>query len=155
MLSGMFNQMFGGAGDVGTTPGDMGIGYSPDVPMSTGVDTGMNTPSQPTNPNQVSPSFWQQLIQFLGMDGGTNSSAGSGNEVGPDGKPTDKKAEIAKLGKFLTAAQGMQSTFQDSKLAQQMMQQHQATKMGGEKGAGHYTRPMDMATRILQQQGLL
>lgn len=151
------SAMFGGAGEIGTTPIEQGVGYSPEIPMSTGVDTGMNVPAQPTDASGgVSPSLWQQILNFAGLGNDPNAAANAADpnaEVDPKtGKPKDSRAdELAKAGKFLTSVGGMQSHLQNSRLAQQMLQQH----VNQPKQQGTYVKPQDMATRILMQQGLL
>lgn len=142
--------MFGGAGDVGTTPLTQGVGYSPEIPMSTGIESGMNVPAQPTDASAgVSPTLWQQIQSFLNTSGGDPTQ----EEIDPKtGKPKDtRQDELAKFGKFLSAAGGMQSQLQNSKLGQQMIQQH----VNQPAQQGKYIKPEDMATRLLMQQGLL
>jgi len=146
--------LFGGAGEIGTTPVEQGVGYSPEIPMSTGVDTGFNVPAQPTDASGgISPSFWQQLTSFLGMDGGTNSSVDDGSQVDASGKKTGKKSELNAFGKFLTASSGLQSTLQNSRLAQQMVDQHMSVNRPQQQG--QYQAPINMATILLQRAGLL
>jgi len=145
--------MFGGAGEIGTTPIEQGVGYSPEIPMSTGVDTGFNVPAQPTDASGgVSPSLWQQIQNYLSSSG-TTSPDGSDTEIDPKtGKPKDSKQdELAKFGKFLSAAGGLQAQLQDSRVAQQMIQQH----VNQPSQQGKYVKPEDMATRLLMQAGLL
>jgi hypothetical protein len=150
-------SMFGGAGEIGTTPVEQGVGYSPEIPMSTGVDTGFNVPAQPTDASGgVSPSLWQQILTFVGLGNDPNAAANAADpnaEIDPKtGKPKDTRAdELAKVGKFLSSVGGMQSHLQNSRLAQQMIQQH----VNQPKQQGAYVKPQDMATRILMQQGLL
>jgi hypothetical protein len=149
-LMDMISGMFGGPGEIGTTPVEQGVGYSPEIPMSTGVDTGFNVPAQPTDASGgVSPSFWERLQGWLGSSGGSPTE----KEIDPKtGKPKDTRAdELAKFGKFLSAAGGTQSHLQNSRLAQQMIQQH----VNQPKQQGQYVKPTDMATRLLMQAGLL
>lgn len=149
-LMSMISGMFGGAGEIGTTPIEQGVGYSPEIPMSTGVDTGFNVPAQPTDASGgVSPSLWQQLMGHLNSSGTPDPNA----EIDPKtGKPKDTRAdELAKFGKFLSSAGGTQSQLQNSRLAQQMIQQH----VNQPSQQGKYVKPEDMATRMLMQQGLL
>lgn len=150
-LLSMISGMFGGPGEIGTTPVEQGVGYSPEIPMSTGVDTGFNVPAQPTDASGgVSPSLWQQITSFLG---GSSGSADPNAEIDPKtGKPKDTRAdELAKFGKFLSSAGGTQSHLQNSRLAQQMIQQH--VNQPNQKAS--YVKPQDMATRLLMQAGLL
>jgi hypothetical protein len=152
-LMSMISGMFGGAGEIGTTPIEQGVGYSPEIPMSTGVDTGMNVPAQPTDASGgVSPSLWQSIGHYLS---GTSDVAQSdpNAEIDPKtGKPKDTRADdLAKAGKFLSSVGGMQANLQNSRLAQQMIQQH--VNQPGQQGK--YVKPEDMATRLLMQQGLL
>ncbi|PWT76643.1 MAG: hypothetical protein C5B60_03930 [Chloroflexi bacterium] len=146
-------------GDVGATPVEQGVGYSPEIPMSSGVDTGMNVPAQPTDASGgISPTFWEQLMGFLGLkSSGSNTVADPTSQANPNAalptgtkKPGSKGGDLADFGKFLTAAQGLQSTLQNSKLAQQMVaQQVNQPKQGG------YTQPKTMAMVMLQRAGLL
>jgi len=146
--------MFGGAGDVGATAlSTPAAGFSPEIPMSTQVENaGLPAQSGITDTTGgPSPSLWQQILNFTGLTGGSNASP-SGQAVDPKtGQPTDKKAEIAALGKFLTSAQGLQSSLQNSKLAQQMIQQH----INQPQQQGQYRPPTTYATMLLQQAGLL
>jgi hypothetical protein len=149
----MISGMFGGAGEVGTTPIEQGVGYSPEIPMSTGVDTGMNVPAQPTDASGgVSPSLWQRIGTFL-TGSGSPESQDPNAEIDPKtGKPKDSRAdELAKAGKFLSSLGGTQTSLQNSRLAQQMLQQH----VNQPSQQGKYVKPEDMATRMLMQQGLL
>jgi hypothetical protein len=121
--------------------------------MSTGVDTGMNVPAQPTDASGgVSPSLWQSIGSYL--SGTSNVAQSDPNaEIDPKtGKPKDTRADdLAKAGKFLSSVGGMQANLQNSRLAQQMIQQH--VNQPGQQGK--YVKPEDMATRLLMQQGLL
>jgi hypothetical protein len=149
----MLSGMFGGAGEIGTTPIEQGVGYSPEIPMSTGVDTGFNVPAQPTDASGgVSPSLWQRIGQYL-TSSANPQSADPNAEIDPKtGKPKDSRAdELAKAGKFLSSLGTTQSHLQNSRLAQQMIQQH----VNQPQQQGKYVKPEDMATRLLMQQGLL
>lgn len=149
----MIAGMFGGAGDVGTTPIEQGVGYSPEIPMSTGVDTGSNVPAQPTDASGgVSPSFWQSIGSYLSGSGGSAAVDPNAPIDPKTGKPKDSRAdELAKAGKFLSSVGSMQGHLQNSRLAQQMIQQH----VNQPQQQRPYVKPEDMATRILMQQGLL
>jgi len=96
--------------------------------------------------------LWQQIQNFLGMQGG-DATTDPNAEIDPKtGKPKDTTADqLAKFGKFLSSAGGMQTNLQNSRVAQQMLQQH----VNQPKQQGTYQKPQDMATRILMQQGLL
>jgi hypothetical protein len=152
-LMDMLSGMFGGPGDVGTTPIEQGVGYSPEIPMSTGVDTGSNVPAQPTDASGgVSPSLWQQIGTYL--SGSANPASQDPNApVDPKtGKKKDSRADdLALAGKFLSSLGTTQSHLQNSRLAQQMLQQH----VNQPSQQRPYVAPQDMATRMLMQAGLL
>lgn len=147
--------MFGGAGEIGTTPLDSGVGYSPEIPMSTGMSTGEGIPAQPMDTTAgPSGSLWQQILNFTGLGGGGSSVTTDPNaEIDPKtGQPKDTKADdLAKFGKFLSAAGGAQAGLQNSRLAQQMIEQH----VNQPQQQAKYVKPEDMATKLLMQAGLL